>query len=275
VGVPVLRGGLGSALERIDDLPSMAVVAVPVESLAETTIQLARCGVRHMLTEKPAGLNLSELYRLQEEATTEGCSIYVAYNRRFYESVRKAREIIETDGGLGTIWFDFTERGSVVRSTDKPKEVLENWFLANSTHVVDLAFDLGGEPTALEARVSGGLEWHPKGSRFVGCGTTTKSALFSYRADWEGPGGWGIEVTTRAHRLILRPLEGVQVQRLGSTSIEECELDDELDRRFKPGIYRQMQSFLSERAGLLTLEQHVQRVEGPLMAMVTGGSWPG
>jgi predicted dehydrogenase len=231
--------------------------------------------VTDVLVEKPAGLGLSELLRVREAAAAAGSQVFVAYNRRFYSSVRKAREIIETDENAGTVVFDFTERGYLIAAADKSKEVLQNWFLANSTHVIDLAFHLAGEPANLEARVAGGLSWHPEGSRFVGIGTTAKNALFAYHADWEGPGGWSVEITTRKHRLILRPLEILKVQRLGSMTVEVSKLDDVLDRRFKPGVYRQMESFLGAQEGLLTLHQQIERVEGPLATMISGGKWPG
>ena len=69
--------------------------------------------------------------------------------------------------------------------------------------------------------------------------------MFSYFADWEAPGRWGIEVMTRKRRLIFRPMEQLQVTSLGSVKVESVELSDQLDKDFKPGLYRQTQSFLA------------------------------
>ena len=41
-----------------------------------------------------------------------------------------------------------------------------------------------------------GLDWHSSSSQFCGSGITDKGALFSYSADWESPGRWGIEIKT-------------------------------------------------------------------------------
>ncbi len=126
----------------------------------------------------------------------------------------------------------------------KSEEEKKKWFVANSTHVVDLAFYLGGTPKSIECFTSGGLNWHPSASVFSGAGTTDTGALFSYHANWAAPGRWGVEVLTAKHRLILRPLEELQVQNLGSIEIEKVELDDKLDKQYKPGLYRETKSFL-------------------------------
>ena len=59
-------------------------------------------------------------------------------------------------------------------------EILKEWFIQNSSHVVDLAFNLGGNPVEMKSFVSGGQSWHPKGTIFSGAGITDKNALFSY-----------------------------------------------------------------------------------------------
>ena len=58
----------------------------------------------------------------------------------------KAQEHIKRDGGVKSFNFDFTEWTNKVGKLVTNKKVLKNWFLLNSTHVVDLAFYLGGVP---------------------------------------------------------------------------------------------------------------------------------
>lgn len=55
--------------------------------------------------------------------------------------------------------------------------------------------------------------------------------MFSFPnfADWEAPGRWGVEVLTRNNRLILRPMEHLQVTPLGSVKVEAVSLEDKLD----------------------------------------------
>ena len=91
---------------------------------------------------------------------------------------------------------------------------------------------------------------------------TDQNVLFSYFADWEAPGRWGIEVLTRKNRLILRPIEQLQVTPLGSVKVEPVPLENKLDQNFKPGLYRQVDAFMRQDAThFCTLEEQVKHTE--------------
>lgn len=241
--IRAISGGVGNDLlqnERIN----YAIVAVSVNQLAPVTLTLLKQGVRHILVEKPGGL-INELKHLCEETKRSNANVYVAYNRRFYSSVRKAQQMIKDDGGLTSFTFSFTERSYLIENSLQPQEVKEQWFLANSTHVVDLAFFLGGKPINLYSFTKGSLSWHPRASVFSGAGMTENDVLFAYHANWSSPGNWGVNLFTNKHRLILEPLEQLKVQKLGKNEITEVRSDDEYDQLYKPGLYLQVQSFLS------------------------------
>ena len=85
--------------------------------------------------------------------------------------------------------------------------------------------------------------------------------MFSYLADWQGPGRWGVELLTAKRRLILRPMEQLQVTLSGSVLIEAMEPLDRLDQDYKPGLYRQTQAFLDGKDHLFcTLPEQVENV---------------
>lgn len=239
-------GGLISYLETNPDVPEYAIVAVTVEELKNTTINLINFGIKKILVEKPAGLNKLEIEQLNELAIINDAEIFVAYNRRFYASVIKAKEIIKNDGSVKSFNFEFTEWSHEIVNLNKPKEVKENWFLGNSTHVVDLAFFLGGKPKDIKSFTSGSLSWHNSSSIFSGAGISEQNALFSYLANWEAPGRWGVEVLTNSNRLIFRPLEKLQIQKNGSVAITFVDFDDTLDVEYKPGLFLQTQNFLND-----------------------------
>jgi predicted dehydrogenase len=240
-----VSGGLDLYLEREPVVPEFAIVAVSVEELMCTTCKLMELGVKKILVEKPAGLNKEEIVTLNELAVTKDVDIFVAYNRRFYASVLKSKEIIDKDGGVISFNFEFTEWSHEIENLEKPQQVKEHWFLGNSTHVVDLAFFLGGKPKEIKSYISGGLDWHHSSSIFSGAGISDLDALFSYQANWEAPGRWGIEILTKSSRLIFRPLEKLQIQKIGSVKIEFVEIDDYLDTEYKPGLFVQTRNFLS------------------------------
>ena len=239
---PVHQGGLEKWIESRNKRPKAAIVATGVEQLAANTIRLLDGGVDTILTEKPAGMVPEEAADVA--AKTGNARVRVAYNRRFYASVTTARRFIEEDGGATSMFFEFTEWSHKIEPLVKAPGVKENWFYANSTHVIDTAFFLAGAPERLNCQSEGGLTWHPAASRFSGSGTTERGVLFSYVADWTAPGRWGVEVMTKRHRLILRPMEQLQIQKIGSVAVEPVEIDDAIDTEFKPGLYEQVRVFL-------------------------------
>jgi predicted dehydrogenase len=260
-GVAVETDGLAKALEN-GTFPQIAVLALPVVDLADAAFSLIRAGVQHLLIEKPGSLSIESLKDIRESASASGCLVSIAYNRRFYESTRELSQMIKVDGGVTSVFFEFNEPKQIMESDYYPEEVQRKWFLANSTHVVDLVFHLCGNPTDWRSWSSGALIGHSTSSRFAGAGTLDSGALFSYISDWEAPGRWGIEIMTVNHRLILRPMEKLHMMRHGSFDVEEVNIDDSLDVDFKPGFFRQMESFLNEGPSqLCSIEEHVKNME--------------
>ena len=263
IGIVPLTGGVEDALPQLVEIPTHAVVAVNVEQLATSTQALIRFGVKNLLVEKPAALNKEEIDKLVELANEEGAKVYVAYNRRFYASTDKAIDIIQQDGGVSSFCFEFTEWGYKIEATSHSQIVKDEWVNANSSHVIDLAFFLGGEPDEMKSFVSGSLSWHARAAQYAGAGKTKRGLLFSYQANWDAPGRWAVEVLTKEHRLYFKPMEKLAIQDRGSVSITEVPIDDELDKKFKPGIYNQMKAFLfgEKKERLATLEEQAQHMQ--------------
>ena len=250
-GLSVISGGLEKFLSTKPDLPDAVIVCVGVEQLAATTIELLNYGIKKVLVEKPAGLNSLEIAQVSELAEQKTAAIFVAYNRRFFSSVLTAETIISTDGGVTSFNFELTEWSHVIGNLDKSDDVLSRWFLANTTHVADMAFFLGGWPKKLSTFTSGGNEWHPSATNFSGAGVSDTEALFTYQGNWKSAGRWGVEILTAKHRLIFRPLEQLHIQETGSIINKKYEIDDRLDTEYKPGLYLQVEDFLNNRYGRL------------------------
>jgi predicted dehydrogenase len=222
-----------------------AIVAVSEDVLAPVASALLARGARRVLVEKPGSLEPGSL------AGAEG-DVYVGYNRRFYPSVTRARELIAADGGPLALTFDFTEIEERVLAEAGRRglgeRTLRRWGIANSLHVIDLAFHLAGAPVRLDVERAGALAWHPSGSVFSGSGRTDSGALFAYVAVWGGAGRWGVEVTTAKRRLVLRPLEALWEQRRGSFDLVPVVLPREPEG-VKPGLSGQLAAFLAEEPG--------------------------
>lgn len=257
VNKKAIPGGLADYLESKplsnthsstkNSVPTCAIVGVNIETLAETTEQLLVYGVKKILLEKPGFGEVSEFPAVVALAKKYNAEIFLAYNRRFYASVMKASEIIKEDGGVMSFNFEFTEWSHSIKHLQKHPTEHQNWFMGNSTHVIDLAFFLAGKPKEIVCFVKGQnqLEWHKKSAVFSGAGETENGALFSYQGNWQAPGRWGVEILTEKHRLIFRPLEKLQIQKIGSVAIEMVEdIDYSLDEQFKHGVYLQTKHFL-------------------------------
>lgn len=260
VGKEVVTGGLDAFLSTKPVVADKVFVATNLSTLSQNTIQLINYGVKEVFCEKPGFLYPEECEKVHKAAIRNIASVYLAYNRRFFSSVFKAQEIIEKDGGVKSFNFEFTEWGHVIEKLDKPKGDLENWMYANSTHVIDLAFFLGGTPVQMNCVTSGELSWH-KPAAFVGSGVTNKGALFNYGSNWSAPGRWGVEVLTSKHRLYLRPMEQLQIQNIGSVAVDFVEIDDRLDKVFKPGFYLETKAFIEgDSSRLCSIEEQMIHV---------------
>ena len=243
-GKNVITGGLASFLSTGPDIPETAVVSVGVEVLAETTIALLKYGIRSILLEKPGALTVSGLKEIRAYALTAKASVFIAYNRRFFDSVIMAKNVIKQDGGIKSFTFDFTEWSHIIEGLDKYPGVKDNWLIGNSSHVIDLAFYLGGKPSTMSSHTAGELSWHKAGSAFVGSGVSENGALFSYHANWGAPGRWGVELLTRNNKLILCPLEALQSVEIGKV-VPEFLYQQPQSEILKPGLKNMVEAWLS------------------------------
>jgi predicted dehydrogenase len=237
---------------------TLAIIATGTETLMSIIHQLLKSGVEKILVEKPAAISIDELLENEQFLKPYENSIFIAYNRRFYSSVIEAQKLITEDGGLESMHFEFTEWAHTIEPLQKAEGVKKNWFFANSTHVVDLAFFIAGKPKTIKAfSKSGKLTWHDK-TNFVGAGETEKGVLFSYISNWESAGRWGIELLTENRRIYLKPMENLHVQQKGGVQVVEHKIDLSLDQNFKPGLYKQVEAFImGEKGRLLTIRDHI------------------
>lgn len=262
-GHPVNKGGLDQFLASKPAIPTAAIVAVGIDQLAATAIKLMNYGVRKILLEKPGIGDLCEIDTLCKRTQETGSTVVLAYNRRFYSSVFKAEEIIAADGGVISFNFEFTEWTHTINPENYAKTACRHWLLGNSSHVIDTAFFLGGQPERISCYTagSGQLDWHPNASVFAGAGITDHGALFNYGAAWQSPGRWVIEILTRMHRLYFKPMETLQVQEIGSVAVGPVEIDNRLDTEFKPGFYLQTETFLNgDYQRFCTIEQQKEHI---------------
>lgn len=261
-GLDVRTGGLEDYLASGEDLPDYAIISTPVDALAPNAKALIAAGIKNILVEKPAGISPEETQELADFAAAHDANVYVAYNRRYYSSVLAAKKLIAEDGGATSLRMEFSEYAFRIKDVPTAAHIKSQWLYANSTHVLDMGFFLAGYPSAISGMQTGGSDWHPAGSQFVGHGRLENGGLFSYHADWDAAPRWMVEVMTPKRTLMFNPLEKLNQRSPEGFAITPIELEDDLDTRFKPGLYKQTEAFLKgDAADLATIASHAHHME--------------
>lgn len=154
-GVPAWPG-LDAALAGSD--AAAVYVASPVFLHAPQTIAALRAG-RHVLCEKPMALHYADALAMQRAAEESGRTFGIAYYRRLYPKVARAKEMIEA-GAIGRPVFAEATSHDWFYPTDGFRAWLIDPALAGAgplydvaSHRIDLMNYLFGQP----ARVSGHL----------------------------------------------------------------------------------------------------------------------
>lgn len=263
-GTNAIRGGLCEFLKSKPKIPDAAILAVGIDVLSYTCLELMEYGLKKILQEKPGIGWISEMNKLNAAVKLHNAKVFLAYNRRFYSSVLAAERIIKEDGGVSSFNFEITEWSQTIESLPKTEVEHHTWFMGNSSHVIDTAFFLAGQPSELKTFIGGEgeLKWHPSGSKYVGAGVTQNGALFCYHGNWQAPGRWVIEILTKKHRLYFKPMEILQIQNINSVTVNPVEIDNKLDTDFKPGFYRQTKAFLDgDYTRFCTIQQQYDHIE--------------
>jgi len=242
---------LDSYLKKNKELANYAIISVGVESLATVCNKVINHGVKNILLEKPGALDYNQIINLNNCTIKHNSNVFIAYNRRFYHSIDLLKKQIKIDGGVTSCYFDFTEWGHQIEPLKINNLIKENWLMANSTHIIDLVFHIIGSPKTISSNTVGSLKWHKRGAIFTGNGLSKNNVPFTYHANWSGPGRWSIEFITKFHKLLLCPIEKLKIVKIGSVKIEEVAELNSLDLEYKPGLYNQVNSFISNKTDTL------------------------
>ena len=145
--------------EALADPAVQAVyVGTPVFLHASQTIQALRAG-KHVLCEKPMAMNESEARTMVSAAEQSGKLFGVAYYRRFYPKVQRAKQLLEA-GAIGKpvfaeltnhMWFDGTEERNWLFD---PFKAGGGPLLDIASHRIDVLNFLFGKPLRVTGQLS-------------------------------------------------------------------------------------------------------------------------
>ena len=157
-GVAAPDARIVTSYDDLLDAPGVDIVAIatPNHLHADQAVAAARAG-KHLLLEKPTGLDVAELVRIRDAVRDAGVRTIVSFELRYNPLLRFARWL-RTSGWLGEIRFARTQYLS--RVTDwysgwnwaRTRESGRSHLLAAGCHAVDaLRWCSGLEPTMVSA----------------------------------------------------------------------------------------------------------------------------
>lgn len=239
---------------KFKDYYQNIIIATPVTFLFEhLKICIERCKfLKNIFIEKPGCMYDSQIKEIIE--MKDKINVYIAYNRRFFSSLLKCKEIINTDK-INRAELEINEYNMHINKNIFTKEVLNNWFNCMTSHVVDMFFFIIGKPKEFKNsdHLSDKLEWHTRSSSFIGEGITNNDIKFKYFGDWNKNNKWKIKLFLKSGNIIeFQPLEKLKIIDKGKITIIN---EDKYDINFKSGYYRQLLSFLTNKKNLKTIEE--------------------
>jgi predicted dehydrogenase len=151
-----------TSLDELLDDPTVdaIVIATPHPSHPSITLKAVEAG-KHVLTEKPMAVTVSQAESMVKAARSAGVTLGVLYQNRFKPECQKARGLVE-EGALGEIYRTLTVHGTI-RSQDyyARRPWRGTWdqegggvLINQSIHSLDLLQWLGGMPRAVYGLVS-------------------------------------------------------------------------------------------------------------------------
>ena len=135
----------------------IVIIATRHDNLAEITKVAAEHG-KHILVEKPGAKNVLELETVIAVAKKNSVKIHVGFNHRFHNSIRKAREIVDS-GELGDLMFvrgRYGHGGRIGYEKEwraNPNQSGGGELIDQGTHLIDLSRWFLGELTDVNGLV--------------------------------------------------------------------------------------------------------------------------
>jgi len=216
------------------------------------------------LIEKPPGLTAAQTEALLKASEHVTAQYMVGLNRRFYSVFRNAKMLVDESGGIVSVVVQAPEDTASIRATNfHPPEVLECWMAANGIHCIDLLRFFGGKVLSVHALSSTWRDGKP--DSYGALLRFENRSIGHYVSNWISPGRWQVTLYGFDMRVDFCPLErGVVTRRSGPSSEVPV---DEVDLKFKPGLFGQDQYFLDRIRSSEPIERPAANLEDALGTM--------
>lgn len=215
-------------------------VVAPCDVMAPLAERAAATGLPLFL-EKPVGLSAAETDAVASCLTVP---TMVGLNRRYYEVIQAARDVVRKAGGLRAIEIHMPEDLTRVPPGKHADRTLAQWQFANSVHLLDLFRFFGGEVVEVQTMnaVPGVLD-----RSYNALLRLESGAIGHYNAQWYAPGGWRVALYADDVMVELKPVEKATLFRRGA-EVQVLEPSG-ADARLKAGLYGQARAFAALLSG--------------------------
>lgn len=247
------------------DLSSLAkvfthvIIAVDVYALEEVLISCIHANFQNILVEKPGFIRPDKILASINNPQRSS-NIYVAYNRRGFNSVELMRKKLQNKVIL-KIAFDFTELIHIVEQHWSDPLILENWTWLNSTHVFDLCEFISDAKFSSDYNcVSGQQTWNKTSQGRIISGKLSNGVPFVGQAAFGSGSRWSLDVDTTEGRYSLTPIEELVFYAPGQFKGEKM---TENQQKFgngvsKMGFTMQLRNFISAPSRLRTINEQMR-----------------
>lgn len=238
-GIPRTYSAIDAMLDR--ERPDGVICCATADQLANVAAKTLPFGVPTLL-EKPPGISLAELAGIEALAAKHNTPVMVGLNRRYYSVLTSAIEDAGGPEAITAVFVDWSEEPEyLLRDRGfSPTQVAQRIY-GNSLHGLDLLAFVAGQidsPSVIGLNFGEPFRWMMSLQ-----GVSRRGVLATFQSMWDSPSRWRLVVCSRKRRYQFAPLESCVVSELEKKETRTIE-PDELDKKFKPGFYRQGQTFL-------------------------------
>lgn len=231
-------------VKSVNDLFSLkidlVIIAVSAVSIFKVCLQVFKYKWT-VLVEKPLGINFRESNYLFNVALKNKINVYLALNRRYFKSTKDAIGILSKAKEKRVIIINGQEDPRLQLKDGVDPKIVKNLFFANSIHIIDYFLIFGrGEINRVEPIIK-----YKKTTNFFSYKISfTSGDIGIYNCFIDVPGLWSVNITTNKIRLVMQPLETLQIQKYGSRKLVLLSKNCSNDIDFKPGFYKQAEEII-------------------------------
>ena len=191
----------------------VVIVATTNDGLVPAALAAVQAG-KHVLIEKPAARNTSELLPLIEAAQQAGVIVKVGFNHRFHPAMLKARELIDADA-IGPLMFlrgRYGHGGRLGMEKEwrgNPKLSGGGEMLDQGVHLIDLARWYLGEFTDVSGHIANYFwDWAVEDNGFAMLKTSVGQVAWLHASCTEWKNLFSLEIYGRTGKLHIEGLGG-------------------------------------------------------------------